>query len=538
MTTTTITTTITTTTIITITTIINNSLIIIIIIIIIDILKRTYKRSSSYTTLYLKEDGGLDDSNDSNKQKRKIISKKLIRPEDLDNLFNIVSSDDDDSDSNDIDNSSYSNSDDSINDDSDNNNNSNDNIIDNSVIPPITSSLSSKSSSLSSKSSSSSSSSIPSRYDVSGRETDEASSSMIELGNLEKMIRLPKSNVNNEQTAVEKEVVYTYKSEDEIDDEVNSAYTELDRILDKDKRNSVRESMSMKESRSSSSSSLSSLKSVKSVTVSTLDSPRSVQYNPGEYFRGDPMKYGAYRRWKLAEQEIDDKKNSKGKRKQGKVKKEKDNNPFNPENFYDSLKKLGSGPTSKDTPTGLGVADAPNNKKPITPKKGLTKKNKKKIITPDDIDKLFETKNAIKGTNNVEATDDDEEDDEDVEEEENNEDEDEDDNNNLISSPTIAMNPASSFQEMVSTGEEVPKWLADADKEAKKKRAMRGKKKKRLQDDWRFWLAIIASVGFVTAFWNIYQQSGGNFDNGPASFGFGMPTIGGGTGGGGDELVL
>jgi hypothetical protein len=52
------------------------------------------------------------------------------------------------------------------------------------------------------------------------------------------------------------------------------------------------------------------------------------------------------------------------------------------------------------------------------------------------------------------------------------------------------------------------------------------------------WLAIIASVGFVTAFWNIYQQSGGNFDNGPASFGFGMPTIGGGTGGGGDELVL
>jgi hypothetical protein len=69
--------------------------------------------------------------------------------------------------------------------------------------------------------------------------------------------------------------------------------------------------------------------------LTTMISPRSVQYNPGEYFRGDPMKYGAYRRWKLAEQEIDDKKNSKGKRKQGKVKKEKDNNPFNPENFYD-----------------------------------------------------------------------------------------------------------------------------------------------------------------------------------------------------------
>jgi len=490
--------------------------------------------------LYLKEDGGLDDSNDSNKQKRKIISKKLIRPEDLDNLFNIVSNDDSDSDSNDIDNSSYN--DDSINDDSDNNNNSNDNIIDNSEIPRITSSLSSKPSSLSSKSSSSSSSSsIPSRYDVSGRETDEASSSMIELGNLEKMIRLPKSTVNNEQTAVEKEAVYSYKSDDDIDDEVNSAYTELDRILDKDKRNSVRESMSMKESRSSSSSSLSSLKSVKSVTVSTLDSPRSVQYNPTEYFRGDPMKYGVYRRWKLAEQEISDKKNSKGKRKQGKVKKEKDNNPFNPENFYDSLKKLGSGPTSKDTPTGLGVADAPNNKKPITPKKGLTKKNKKKIITPDDIDKLFETKNAIKGTNNVEDDDEEEDDDdEDVEEEDDNEDEQRtDDNNSLISSSTVAMNPATSFKEMVSTGEEVPKWLADADKEAKKKRAMRGKKKKRLQDDWRFWLAIIASVGFVSAFWNIYQQSGGNFDNGPASFGFGMPTIGGGsTGGGGDELVL
>jgi hypothetical protein len=105
---------------------------------------------------------------------------------------------------------------------------------------------------------------------------------------------------------------------------------------------------------------------------------------------------------------------------------------------------------------------------------------------------------------------------------------------------TLILTELSSFKEMVSTGEEVPQWLADADKEAKKKRAMRGKKKKRLQDDWRFWLAIIASVGFVSAFWNIYQQSGGNFDNGPASFGFGMPTIGGGgaTGGGGDELVL
>ena len=54
----------------------------------------------------------------------------------------------------------------------------------------------------------------------------------------------------------------------------------------------------------------------------------------------------------------------------------------------------------------------------------ITKKNKKKIITPDDIDKLFETKNAIKGNNNLEEDDDDEEEDDDEIDDEEEEDDD------------------------------------------------------------------------------------------------------------------
>jgi hypothetical protein len=59
----------------------------------------------------------------------------------------------------------------------------------------------------------------------------------------------------------------------------------------------------------------------------------------------------------------------------------------------------------------------------------------------------------------------------------------------------------------------LPKWLVDADSEAKKKK-MRIKKKKAITDDWRFWAAIIAGAGFATAFVNIYKQTGGfGFDS-------------------------
>jgi len=41
------------------------------------------------------------------------------------------------------------------------------------------------------------------------------------------------------------------------------------------------------------------------------------------------------------------------------------------------------------------------------------------------------------------------------------------------------------------------------------KKAMRGKKKKKLTDDWRFWAAIIVTVGFGSAAFTVYQQTGG-----------------------------
>lgn len=56
----------------------------------------------------------------------------------------------------------------------------------------------------------------------------------------------------------------------------------------------------------------------------------------------------------------------------------------------------------------------------------------------------------------------------------------------------------------------IPKWLVDAEKSVKDANKPRRKKKK-ITDDWRFWVALIAGVSFTTAFVNIYQQTGGSF---------------------------
>ena len=62
---------------------------------------------------------------------------------------------------------------------------------------------------------------------------------------------------------------------------------------------------------------------------------------------------------------------------------------------------------------------------------------------------------------------------------------------------------------------EVPKWLEDAENAAKRERrgSVQKKKGKKLTDDWRFWMAIIATVGFATAFYTINQQTGGFGNN-------------------------
>lgn len=123
-----------------------------------------------------------------------------------------------------------------------------------------------------------------------------------------------------------------------------------------------------------------------------------------------------------------------------------------------------------------------------------TGKNRKRVITPEDIDSLFASKESkssssrvveVGDSDNLEESDDDDDDEE------------EEDTRSEISRYLV---PA----------EEVPKWLDDAAKEEKKRRAMlkKGKKDKKLFDDWRFWAAIIAGAAFVSAGWTVFQQSG------------------------------
>lgn len=98
-----------------------------------------------------------------------------------------------------------------------------------------------------------------------------------------------------------------------------------------------------------------------------------------------------------------------GSRNVGGNKKKKDKkggNNLNPESFYDAIKNFGAG-GGKDAGTGgTGTAEPPSNKNPIQPKKAQVKKNKKKLITPDDINSLF---------GKAEVADDDEEEDVSVE---------------------------------------------------------------------------------------------------------------------------
>jgi len=81
---------------------------------------------------------------------------------------------------------------------------------------------------------------------------------------------------------------------------------------------------------------------------------RNTRYDPSDVYRGDPMKYGAYRRWKIVDDEIASE-GAKGGKKGG-VKKKKggpgagkkikskgaDTNPQSPNSFLNAIKKLGA----------------------------------------------------------------------------------------------------------------------------------------------------------------------------------------------------
>ena len=344
----------------------------------------------------------------------------------------------------------------------------------------------------------------------------------------------------------ESEIPRISSSESEL--EADDLYMDLDRVLQSSRlRRSVRESISMSESGVS----------APPREAGSINNIRTTRYDPTEYSPYDPMKYGAYRRWQppAATDEEDDRKTKGTRGKAGRSApkpgapanrgpskaKGKDSNK---DTFYDALKKLGSAPTSG--PTGTGVADPPANKKNVTPNKAPSRKNKRKLITPNDIDSLFARPSTP--AQKDEDEDEDDEDDEDEEDEEEDEEADElrrqESDLQLVagslSSPASASSSSSSAVQGSAGSsvfgpmdDSVPDWLVQAEKERKESRqaTKRAKKQKQLTKDWRFWAAIVVTAGFVSAAWSVYQQTGG------ANMG-GLGGLGGMGPGSGNELII
>lgn len=68
--------------------------------------------------------------------------------------------------------------------------------------------------------------------------------------------------------------------------------------------------------------------------------------------------------------------------------------------------------------------------------------------------------------------------------------------------------------------DEIPKWLDDAAKAEKVRRdsLIRKSKQKSITKDWRFWASIIAAFAFGSAYITLSKESGGNgFGNFPSS---------------------
>ena len=85
----------------------------------------------------------------------------------------------------------------------------------------------------------------------------------------------------------------------------------------------------------------------------------------------------------------------------------------------------------------------------------------------------------------------------------------------------------------------IPQWLVNADKDAEKaKKALKNKRKKKITDDWRFWASIIATIGFATAFYQVYQQTGGFSPDITPFSSIGADILNGKGTTGGDELII
>jgi len=130
-----------------------------------------------------------------------------------------------------------------------------------------------------------------------------------------------------------------------------------------------------------------------------------------------------------------------------------------------------------------------------------SKKNNRKVITPDDIENLFAKENSdntetsyskndglreMKAARDVDLND-------------------EDGDENEEKSYSVMK---SLFD---SSNEGTPKWLDDALKEQKQAAKKRRRKEKGLLDDWRFWGAVIVTAAFASAWYTVSQQTGASF---------------------------
>jgi len=200
-----------------------------------------------------------------------------------------------------------------------------------------------------------------------------------------------------------------------LDGTAEFEYADLNRPLDKSTQKKVLDALTVAKYSSNSMSTVTPSNNRISTPVvagssSSTGDARVVKYNPKEFNRGDPMQYGAYRRWKVGES--DNGKVSKSKVPPGKRKTAKPKNAA--EKFYDAIKNLGSGPSAPGSGRSTGVADPPPNKSPIQPKKAPSGKKRKRVITSDEINDLFDNnvKKSKEDSDDDIVTDDDDEEDE------------------------------------------------------------------------------------------------------------------------------
>lgn len=292
------------------------------------------------------------------------------------------------------------------------------------------------------------------------------------------------------------------EAEVEYDWETGMEYMDMEKVLEKRQKRTMMDSMS--------------IRSPNSASPSTRNIP---QYDPTEYEPNNPMLYGAYRRWKLAET---GEKSIDGKGKKRKVRPGK-----NSDSFFNSIKKLGKRDgDSYGKGQGFGSrAEPPPNMKSITPNKPvIPKRNRKRVVTPDSIDSLFSSPEV----DDIEGAEEDGGDLEETREENIYKDGRTEENTSTESVDNIVTSSADNDVIQVNYGskrdapinmnsliaEEPPKWLVDADREAKAERRMKRKKKK-LYNDWRFWVAIIGGAGLLTSAYQVWSQTGGYIGNGP-----------------------